>query len=612
LLAAAGLAASLLSSIPSRTARAAAATTTTVNLVGEGSWDPAQELTSWENDLYGSQGLINMRYTSNGGYSGRQDYLLGKADFVISGVPFGADELKKLKNGAKDLIDAPVQVGALAFILNPPVITGTNARGFIDLRSPCDPSTGDPKCTDITPYTGPVRLPTESVAAMLFGDSIIDPSPANSLWSVAKNSWNNPAVVAAFGLSKPNDFFPPLVTPNPTDFPHPILRSDPSETNYYLQQYAETAAPSIWKDFQRPGVTLDPITERLPGLFNPTFGTSRDGADQQANFTVVDPDSNAPSYVRSGGLLAALPPSYLNFMHGLPPENVADYNASIPAMEFVQIQNSNGDWLAPTPDAINKAVNAGGDTPLYAINHTNNPKLNNPVPGAYPLVYVNHLYAPAHGLPPDKTEAVATMIRYMATAGQTAAKLAGDGQLSAPLVTKALTAADSLVTSNCTGPGFVLTTNSDPGPYGQEIPALKGIGNMNHCAAAPPTPPPSGPPTSTPSTSGPPGGANAGRSSATVTSGLLGSGGANLSSGQLAAPAITSVASAPSLAAAPPASSPPKLAPTIRGVLTRRDLPLPLPWAGGGGFDRLSALLAGALVFLVARRGLHWLFALKE
>ena len=66
-----------------------------------------------------------------------------------------------------------------------------------------------------------------------------------------------------------------------------------------------------------------------------------------------------------------------------------------------EMQNANGDWVAPTADAINKAVDAGGDTPLYA--------LTNKVPGRYPLVWVDHLYAPAHGLSIEKTEGLAML-----------------------------------------------------------------------------------------------------------------------------------------------------------------------------------------------------------
>ncbi len=60
-------------------------------------------------------------------------------------------------------------------------------------------------------------------------------------------------------------------------------------------------------------------------------------------------------------------------------------------------------------------------TPLYA--------LTNKVPGAYPLVWVDHLYAPAHGLSIEKTEALAAVIRYLATAGQAAGKAGRRGSV---------------------------------------------------------------------------------------------------------------------------------------------------------------------------------------
>src|SRR5262249_22571454 len=139
-----------------------------------------------------------------------------------------------------------------------------------------------------------------------------------------------------------------------------------------------------------------------------------------------------------------------------------------------QMQNANGDWVAPTPDAIDKAVDAGGETPLYA--------LTNKVPGAYPLVWGDRLYAPAHGLSVAQTEALATLIRHLATTGQEKAEPVGEGRLSAALVTTALKAADQLVLSNCQGPDRKVELNFDPGPLAPaSATAMQGIGAMAHC-----------------------------------------------------------------------------------------------------------------------------------
>src|SRR5262249_51199291 len=133
-----------------------------------------------------------------------------------------------------------------------------------------------------------------------------------------------------------------------------------------------------------------------------------------------------------------------------------------------------GDWVAPTADSITKAVAAGGEKPLYALTHD--------APDAYPLVWVDRLYAPAKGLSLEKTEGIAMLIRYLATTGQEKAGPGGEGQLSQPLVAEALAAADQLVTSNCTAAGGVVVKSDDPGPLAPaSAGAMSKIGPMLHC-----------------------------------------------------------------------------------------------------------------------------------
>ena len=141
-----------------------------------------------------------------------------------------------------------------------------------------------------------------------------------------------------------------------------------------------------------------------------------------------------------------------------------------PGVTLLELQNANGDWVGPTPDTINAAVDAGGDTPLFALDHK--------VPNAYPLVWVNHLYVHTSGLSIEKTEAIATLIRYLATDGQAVAKDVGEGRLPKTLADKALAAADDLVNSNCTQSDAVKLKSSDPGPYAPDGAGMKAIGPM--------------------------------------------------------------------------------------------------------------------------------------
>ena len=284
----------------------------------------------------------------------------------------------------------------MAFVVQQPV-----PEGLVSLTLKCDPddpNVVDPsKCIVKKPYTGPVKLPAANLAAMSLKYQGSSTPPLTS--------WNNAGVLQAMGV--PN-FTTPLLAG-----PAPVLRSDQDEMNLFLQQYAVTAAPAVWNGLKQSEsrVVWEPITERLPRQ----AGASRDGVTQQASQLVLgggDPASGTISNF-TAGVMAPMPASALD-----------EIKESYPKakVQAVQVQNANGDWVTPTPDSINAAVNAGAAAPMYA--------LTNKVPGAYPLVWVDNLYAPAKGLSIDKMEALATVIRYIATAGQDAAAPVGEGKLS--------------------------------------------------------------------------------------------------------------------------------------------------------------------------------------
>ena len=132
----------------------------------------------------------------------------------------------------------------------------------------------------------------------------------------------------------------------------------------------------------------------------------------------------------------------------------------------------------PTPDAINKAVDAGRRPPLYALTNT--------VPGAYPVVWVDHLYAPAHGLSVEKTEGLATLIRYLATTGQEKETGRGRGPPVGTARRQGARRRGPLVMSNCAGSDRPWSCDeSDPGPLAPPATtAMKSIGTMLHCEAA--------------------------------------------------------------------------------------------------------------------------------
>jgi hypothetical protein len=422
-----------------------------------------------------------------------------------------------------------------------------------------------------------VQVPNLNVAAMITGSPGSDPN-------APLNGWFNPAVLGAMKISRTWDPSWPDADPGfafaQGAYPAPVLRSDADETTYYLEQFLKAislkssdVATSPWGAMVR---LVDPkadpatfaISERLP---RPASTVTRDGAQEQVHqlgLGGADPSSGTISDLIKGVIAAA------------PASSLGDVRSAFPKQQFelVAMQNASNDWVAATPDSITAAVAAGGDTPLYA--------LTNAASGAYPLAWVDRLYAPAHGLSVDKTEALATTIRYLATDGQDAAPKAGEGKLSDKLVGEALAAADQLVQSNCTGSDRTVVKSSDPGRFAPRTAGMTAIGPMLHCEAA-----------AAPSTT---------VAVAAASSGpAFGSSSIPLSNSPIPAlPALAAPASAP----APQSTPPSKQKKTILGALAASSLPEEQP-GSGNTVDDAATFLLGAGLFLLARKPVTKLLA---
>jgi ABC-type phosphate transport system substrate-binding protein len=523
-----------------REATAASAPATTIKV--SGSWAPYRQVLSWQNALLGSSAPVDLQYTPHGSLLGRQDFAAKQTDAVFSALPFTDDELAKIDGGAGAVIDAPVQVASLAFIVRKPL------QGLVSQQLLCDPDNPpegvDPTtCIVNTPYTGPIRLPSE----MLSGALLAYQGPVGL--SIPITSWNSPPVLAALGV--PSLTVPVLAGPSS------VGRSDPDETNYFLQQYVKTVAPDVWQGKQEsePGVPWEPITERCPCAF---AGGSRDGVNLQVQTLALanDPTTGGLNAFKAG-LIAPAPASAFGDLEKVAP------GAPVAVAE---IQNHAGEWVAPTPDSITKAVAAGGTEANYALSHD--------VTGAYPLAWIDHLYVPAKGLTIAKTEALATVIRYLATAGQNAAAPVGEGKLPESLVQQSLAAADAVVKGNCTGTDAVIVKSSDPGPDAPNSPQMKTIGVMTHCQ----------------STAAGGEGFNAGGYTPTDYSSTPTGYGSTTAAGT-----PTSVG----LATGTPTSVG-ETTKTTEGVLIAKRLPLPLPTSSS--VDRLATLALGAGLYLLLRK----------
>jgi hypothetical protein len=551
-----------------------------VSLQGEGAWSITSELVSWQNELASANPWINLNYVKHGSFLGREDLIAGSADFAISGVPFTQQELSHVKGGASAFIEAPVQVATAATYVVPPPLTHFRFITQLVQCDPTDPSTWPPTVTDGSqcvvekPLDGPLRITSRNLAAMLlhYPQGGFPPLTA----------WNNPDELKALGVT---GGFRIETGGNPEWAPIPAGRSDPDEFNYYVQNFAKTGAADVWQGLRasNPNAPWEPISERMGQV----AGSTRDGAEQQIAL-LLGGNCAASCFGSAGGIAEA------------PPSMIAQFRQEFPTQPvmFAELQNANGEWVGPTVDAIDKAVNAGGNTPLYA--------LTNKVAGAYPFVWVDHLYAPAHGLSIEKTEGIAMTIRYLATTGQEKERQFGDGQLSPALVAQALDAANQLVRSNCVGNDRTIVQSSDPGPLAPPTAtAMKSIGTMLHCEAATPNPTNGSTTTTIASASSPTVGTPGFNSASGFDSGggssfgPGGSSGTGSSSNLSGASAQGGSGPGGSSARGPTGSS----GTGRNALLTASKLPLDLP-AGATGTDRLAAFLLGAGLYLIVRKPL--------
>ena len=567
-------------------------------LNGEGSSSLDVQLVSMQNELASAKSWINLKYIPIGTQLARDDLAAKQTDFAISssGIPFSADELKQVPGGASGLISAPIQVATLGTFVEQPF------GGFQSfLCNPDDPTTYptapppgfDPNvdCFNHVAYKAPIRIPTNNLAAMFL--HYVAPGPDGQ----PLRAWNSRDVVKANGVSW-MFAFPGQTTAGPGY----SGRSDPDEMNYYLQTFVKTAAPDVWNGNKQavPQVPWDPITERMGQV----VGVVRQGVEQQLEQLASGGCGVNGACNGDAGGLAPAPPSEIKNLR--PGGRSGLLFAGQDPILLAEMQNANGDWVAPTTDAIDKAVDAGGTKPLFA--------LTNKVAGAYPLVWVDNLYAPAHGLSIEKTEGMAMLIRYLATTGQKRSTAVGEGRLPAALVTQSLAAADQLVRSNCVGSDRKIVSSSDPGPLAPATATeMRSIGSMLHCEPAggtigQTTPSSSGTAPNAPGSSSTPSGGSAGSSSSPLGSSSLrasgasgASGSASPSSGAALASSAASGARSISDATSPSGSGGANAKNKHTGLLVAGQLPLPMPGGAGAG-DRAATFVLGAGLFLVLRK----------
>jgi hypothetical protein len=505
--------------------------------------------------------------------------------FILSGAPFTAAETAELTTANATLIRAPVHATHNA-ILSSNVFKTERAPDEDQYSAPGPPLVLDGPHPTVK--ASMFKMPWSALGAHYF-----ELRPGES--------WLNPEVLTAWGLVRnPTDgnWYPP----GTSDFyfvtfggsiPMFTARYEPSAANLYLLTALSKLAPDPWKAYVKQTSAAGPGESFLGG----SQTTIRARGVGSLTQYLADP-------------LTAIRNNRVGTMGPAPLWAVPQLRTSYPDFDGTlwvsELQNGSNEWIAPTGDSVTKAIAAGGDTPLYA--------LNNPVPGAYPLSWVDSLYAPATGLSIDETNAVAAFIRYLVTDGQDVVKADEDGVIGPDLVAKALAAANTAVTSNCAAAQGVarLEPDSPYYPVAADAPKLHALAPQLVCA----TPPDPSTTTTTATTATTIEAATTTTTAAattttteaaTTTTRVASTTRATTTTTRAARTTAATVLSATTQATVPTtvATTKPRPTPTtlpddqIVGAPlapTVESLPLGLPPTGRAGFDRWTTMLLGGIV----------------
>jgi len=538
-------------------------------LTGTGAWTVANQMNSWAQALFPSRRGMNLAYLAKGSRAGRGAFARGEADFAIAGRPFTAEDLAALEARRATVIAAPISVGSAALLLSAPY-PGLE----VFTPDPLDPEEGP---GTRVPYASPLRFPMRTVA-QIFLDKVF-------------NNWLDPEFLAANAAWLPAGSV--FVSRGNLKYPEPVVRSDGSATNHFLQQVIEKYAPAEFSTkLTESGLTGFEVTESWPFLYT---GQRSGGANAGLVGSWL---SSKGSDSVGGGVITPTPISEAR-------QQIAEHPTT--QLFIAELENAAGEYVAPNTASISLAIERGDGAALAAMNA--------PIPGGYPLAWVNSLYAPGSGLGIEATNALVTFVRYAVTVGQEASVQLDEGRLSPKLVAEALAAGDAILSGNCSGGDRKLIAAADGGPFwpsGVTLPP-EWAGRFTICApASDPAPAVTRPTAATASVSvaGASSSTPAPRSSASASSSgsrvgtVAGSGDsypAPSSSGPLAGspselPVFDGATGLVAVESAPVGGTD-----DVAAALTSATLPMGLPDDGRGSLDRLATMLLGGLVVISAR-----------
>jgi hypothetical protein len=388
----------------------------------------------------------------------------GEERFIISGSPFTDAEKAALANANATLIRAPMHAAHNAVLA---------AKDFPTERVIPGQDVEDPDSVPETEPGPPLELdgphPTVKASMMKLPWSVL----GSQFFEISTSAgWSNPELLTAWGLTPKatdktkwnlpgSDYYFNVVGGQTPLF---SARYEPSAANLYLLTAISKTAPDQWKTYVATANTK--VTGPSETFFGGKAFTVR--ARGVGSFLqYLGDDKSVPS-----GFFGTMGPAPLWAVPKLY-DTYPDFNKSL---WVAKLQNGSKEWVAPTSESVTKAITAGGDVPLYA--------LDNDVPGGYPLAWVDSIYVPATGLSIDEVNAVSAFIRFVATDGQDIVKADNDGVISPDLLTKALAAANKAVTENCDAAKGVARLEADSPyyPLAAVAPKLHALAPQMVCA----------------------------------------------------------------------------------------------------------------------------------
>jgi len=219
------------------------------------------------------------------------------------------------------------------------------------------------------------------------------------------------------------DYGKKVQLPLSIDTIRPIVRADSSGASYIVTQWFNSKAKDLWDSY-----TAKALAPSGPQRNYPTDGSvaRQAGDDGVAGFV----NKNRQYRDDSGGGLTSI--GYTT------PANAAAVNL---VGSLVAVKNAAGNYVKPTPQSAASALDAA------RLNADNTVTLNPDAPkaDAYPMSIVTYAIVPTSGLTPEKSLALGTFLRAVATTGQTSASSLGYAALPSPLADRTLKVADQLI-----------------------------------------------------------------------------------------------------------------------------------------------------------------------